>query len=51
LQVTAADLADRMGMSPRARAQLGLDLARMMSAGEQLDQVLADVANDGGSDG
>jgi hypothetical protein len=47
LQATAADLAARLGMSPRARAQLGLDLARMMSAGDALDAHLRDRYGEG----
>ena len=48
LRREAADYARELGLSPRARASLGLELTRMASAGEQLEAHLRDRYGDGG---
>jgi phage terminase small subunit len=40
LRGEALDLAESLGMTPRSRAKLGLDLTRTLTAGEALDDHL-----------
>jgi hypothetical protein len=47
LRREAADYLDALGMSPRSRAKLGVDVSRAASAHAQFEQLLAEKSGGG----